>query len=135
ERGFEVTHSSNLNSEQRGNNLSVRLPDERDARGLDLGTQFGEVLDDAVMNQRELAVVSEMRVRVFIGGTPVGRPPSVADSRALGGQRAGFEELLQTRKLPRTLPHTEISCFIDHRNTGGVVSTVFKASQAAQQGI
>ena len=50
--------------------------------------QFGEVLDDAVVDEGELAVVAEVRVRVAVGRAAVGRPAGVADAGVAVGAAA-----------------------------------------------
>ena len=58
--------------------LGVGVAGELHPGGLQLAAQRREVLDDAVVHDRDLPGGVAMRVRVAVGGPPVGGPPGVA---------------------------------------------------------
>jgi len=63
--------------------LGVGLAQEQDAVFDQGGSQPVEVLDDAVVDQRKLAVLATaVRVRVLVGRAAVGGPAGVPDGRA-----------------------------------------------------
>src|SRR5690606_5045658 len=49
-------------------------------RGEQFVFEFGEVLDDAVVDEGKAAVVAEVRVGVLVGGSAVRGPAGVADA-------------------------------------------------------
>ena len=85
ERLAQVAGVPVLVAEQHGGDLGVGLALEREALGEQLVLQLGEVLDDAVVDEGELAVVAEVRVRVAVGRAAVRRPAGVADAGAAVG--------------------------------------------------
>jgi hypothetical protein len=66
--------------------LRVRLGDEAVALLLQLALQVQVVLDDAVVDDDNLAGAVPMRMGVLFGGTPVRRPTGVAYA-VFAGQR------------------------------------------------
>lgn len=58
--------------------FGVRITGEFDTGRLQLGAQYREVLDDPVMDHRDLAGGILMRVRVAIGGGAVRGPAGVS---------------------------------------------------------
>src|SRR5690606_17216416 len=66
-----------------GGDLGVGLGGEPDAVGLELAAQLPEVLDDAVVDERDASVGGDVGVGVAVGGHAVGRPAGVPD--AAGG--------------------------------------------------
>ena len=67
--------------------LGVSLASEGRALGQQFVLKLGEVLDDSVVDQCELRVAPQMRVRVHIGGATVSRPPSVPDTSCSVAER------------------------------------------------
>ena len=75
--------------------LGVGVAGELDAGGLQLVAQGGEVLDDAVVDDGDLAGGVAVRVRVAVGGTAVGRPAGVPQAGGAGqGPRRHLGERL-----------------------------------------
>ena len=70
-----------------GNNLGVGFAAEASALFLKLLAQFAEILDDAVMHDRE--PFGRVRVGVVLGGTAVGRPAGVPDAAGTGKRLTG----------------------------------------------
>ena len=94
----------------------------------------GEVLDDAVVDDGEPAVVAEVRVRVAVGRAAVRRPAGVADAgRAVAG--SGWPR--GRRSAPTACrPSCAVSSApsgVDHGDTGGVVAAVLETLQAAEE--
>src|SRR5690606_2551099 len=90
---------------QVGDDLGVRLGGEGRAVGLQLGPQRGEVLDDAIVDDRDPSVVGQVRVGVGVGGGAVGGPAGVPDGDLRLGQRAALELLEQPAELAGLLAH------------------------------
>ncbi len=67
-----------LLADQMGDDFGVGLGDEFGALGLQLAAQLDEILDDAVVHDREL--FGGVRMGVVLGRTAVGRPAGVADA-------------------------------------------------------
>ena len=74
--------------------LGVRVRCELVALRLQLGLELGEVLDDAVVHDEDLAVAVGVRVRVDVGGLAVRGPSRVSDAHLAGGH-VGFQLLDQ----------------------------------------
>ena len=75
--------------------LGVGVAGELDAGGLQLGAQRGEVLDDPVVDDGDLARGVAVRVGVAVGRPAVGGPPGVAHAGGAGQPR---------RSRPRRAP-------------------------------
>ena len=91
-----------------------------------------EILDDAVMDQGQHAVPSQMGVRVDVGGHAVGGPAGMADAgparqRRLG--QAGFELV----DPPRRLADGQFAAVVDDGHAGAVIAPILQTPQAAQQ--
>ena len=69
----------------------------------------GEVLDDPVVDQRELAVVAEVRMRVDVGRAAVGRPAGVADAGVAVGERSRRDRSTSMPSLPALLARPELA--------------------------
>ena len=98
--------------------------------GLELGAQRGEVLDDAVVDQRDPAVRPQVRVGVAVGRARRGWPSGCARCPVVdAGQRA------LGRAPSRGWPACRPSCrrqrppSCDQRDPGGVVAAVLQAAQ------
>ena len=114
------------------NDLGVRLGLEDHASGLEGITQIAMVLDDAVLNDRDRTVLTQVRMRIAFFGFAVGGPAGVADSTAARrtlGINAGF----QIDQLAPCLQAAELTRCIHRCNSGGVVAAVFQLSQAFKQ--
>ena len=111
--------------------LGVGLGGELDAGGLALGAQRREVLDDAVVDDRDRAVGGQVRVRVAVGRAAVRRPPGVADADGGRRQRLVGEDLLQVGQLAGLLRRAQLPVS-DDRDACGVVAPVLQPAQALQ---
>ncbi len=114
--------------EQVGDDLGVGLGVERDAALGELGAQLGEVLDDPVVDDGDLAVLADVRVRVGVGGAAVGGPARVADADGRLRQRVGAEQRLEVGELARLLARVEAPLG-HHGDARGVVAAVLEAPQ------
>ena len=80
---------------------SVSVSDANvDALGHEFQLELGEVFDDAVVDQGQLAAVGQVRVRVLVRGAAVRGPAGVADA----GQRLRQRVLLQLGERLLSLP-------------------------------
>ena len=64
--------------QEMGDHLGVGLTRHRDAEFI---AQFRVILDDAVVDHRDLLITADMWMGIAIGRAPVGGPSSVADAR------------------------------------------------------
>ena len=85
-----------LPGDQVHGDLGVGVAGELDAGGFQLGAQRGEVLDDAVVDDGDLAGGVAVRVGVAVGGAAVGGPAGVADA---GGAAECWRRRLGERRL------------------------------------
>ena len=120
-------------AEQDRGGLGVGLAAERVALRQQVGLDVGEVLDDAVVDDRELVVVGEVRVRVRVGRTAVGRPARVADSGRAVGERVRDQVVAQHLELAGALAHAQLAPAVDDGDTGGVVAPVLEPSEPCEK--
>jgi hypothetical protein len=92
-----------LGGHQVGDDLGVGLGGELDAGGLALGAQRGEVLDDAVVDDRHGRLRRDVRVGVAVGRAAVGGPAGVPDPDRGGREGLLGQLLLQVGELARLL--------------------------------
>ena len=95
----------------------------RDEEGLDLAV----VLDDAVVDQSELAVAAQMGMGVRLGDGPVRGPPGVPDSRRPAQAKLG--RLLRQPFHPARPPDHRQGAALGDGDPGGVISPVLEALQ------
>ncbi len=124
----EVVRDPQVLGQQMGGDLRVGLAEEGHATCLQLVAQFGEVLDDPVVDDRQPAVLAQMRVGVDVVGGTVRRPAGVSDSDGRAGQRGLSERLLQVRQLAGALARLHPGGCHD-RNPGRVVPPVLESAQ------
>ncbi len=101
--------------------------------GWQLGLELGVVLDDPVVDEGELAVIPEVRMRVPVVRRPVRRPAGVTDARAPIGNGGGLEIIEQHLQLAGALSGRHRAIRTDDRNAGGVVAAVLEALESAEQ--
>ena len=101
----------------------------RDELGLDLG----EVLDDPVVDDGELVVVGQVRVRVGVGRPAVRRPAGVADAGGAVRHRRRGEIVAQDAELAGPLAHPEVALAVDHGDARGVVAAVLQTREPGQE--
>ena len=118
--------------DEMGDDLGVRLGVESVARRRQLGAQLDEVLDDPVVDDRQLAAAVEVRVRVEVAGPPVGGPARVRETRS-GVGRAVAERRPQLGDLARALLDEEVALGRDERDAGGVVAAVLEAREPVEE--
>ena len=110
--------------------LGVGVAGELDARGLQLGTQCGEVLDDPVMDHRDLAGRIPMRVSVAVGGGTVSGPAGVPHA---GGSAEGFTRFrdrgFQVGQPARLALHQQPAAAVGQRNPRRVIAPVLEPPQ------
>ena len=120
-----------LAGDQVGDDLGVGVAGELDPVGLELGLQFGEVLDDAVVDDRDPAGRVGVRVRVAVVRRAVRRPAGVPDAdRAPGSGSAPAASSLSRFSIRPAFLATCSSPSADHRDPGRVVAAVFQPAQA-----
>jgi hypothetical protein len=84
--------------------------------GEELLLELVKVFDNAVVDERQAAVVSQLRVRILIVGATVGRPPRVPDSG--GAVRYGVlgQIVYEHLELARFFTRTQPTRFINYGN-------------------
>ena len=114
-----------LARDEMGDDLGVGLRRELVAVGDQRGAQLGEVLDDAVVDDGDVA--GEMRMRVGLVGNAVGGPAGVADAdRAF--ERLGGQPALQIDELALGAAAAE-PAVVDGGDAGGIVAAIFEPLQ------
>ena len=94
-----------------------------------LSLQGQVILDDAVMRDNDTSLAIAVRMRVFFGRTPVGRPTRMAETE-LPRDRLLCEQLFEIFQLARAAADLQLLVLNDS-DTGGVVTPVLEGSQAA----
>ena len=111
--------------------LGVGVAGELDAGGLQLVAQRREVLDDAVVDDGDLARRVAVRVRVAVGGTSVGGPAGVTEAGAAGQRRrVGLRErVLQVGQSAGPPSYCQLADAVDQRDARRVVTAVLHPPQ------
>lgn len=118
--------------DQVDDDLGVGLRDEDGALGLELHAQLGSVVDDAVVDDGDLVLGVEVRVRVDVARRAVGGPAGVGDAGGAG--EALGDAGLQLADATLGLDHLEGGGLrAVHDDARGVVPAVLKALQTLQQ--
>jgi hypothetical protein len=100
--------------------LAVGVAGELDPGGLELGAQGREVLDDAVVDDGDLARRVAMRVGVAVRRAAVGGPAGVAHARAAVQHAVGglIESRLQVGQPARPPTDGQSACAVEQRHAG-----------------
>ena len=115
-----------------GDGLRVRLGRERVAAGLEPVPELLEVLDDPVVDHRDVARAVLVRVGVEVVGAPVGRPSRVRKAER-GVGRPVRERRLQVGELAGPLLDEHLARLVHEGDPGGVVAAVLEAPQALDE--
>lgn len=121
-------------SQQRRSDLGVGLRHEVVALRRELGLELGEVLDDAVVDDGQLAAIDNVRVRVEIRWTTVGCPAGVADTQDGVLERACRDLLLESSDLTGLLAPPDFSIREDC-DTSRVIAAVFESTQSLENNV
>ena len=105
-----------------GDDLGVGFRPELGALVLQLLAQLAEVLDDAVVHDRE--AVGGVRMRVAFGRPAVGRPAGMPDADR-AGERLARELGFEIAQLALGAPARELAVF-ERGDAGGIVAAVFE---------
>ena len=111
--------------------LGVGLGDELVALPLQLLLQVEVVLDDAVVDDDDLAGAVAVRVGVLLGRPAVRRPARVADA-VVAGDRVGGDDVLEVRQLAGAAPQVDRAVAHD-RDAGRVVAAILELPQPVDQ--
>ncbi|CAB4559222.1 unannotated protein [freshwater metagenome] len=118
---------------QNRGDLGVGLTDELVALGNQLVLDLKEVLDNAVVNERQATIVSQMWMRIHIGRCTVRRPARMTNAGVARGKRVRCQVIDQRLKLAGLLGRDHFARLGEHGNAGRVVSAVFLALESAQE--
>jgi hypothetical protein len=133
QRRGEVGGLLELPGDEVRDDLGVGLRLELDPGGEQLRLEGDVVLDDAVVDERELA--DHVRVRVDVVRRAVRGPPRVADRGGRRAQRLRVEHLDEVRELARLLGARQRAVPARERDAGGVVAPVLEASQPLEHDV
>jgi len=125
--------AENIPQQHRGD-LGVRLGLEGVTLGYQLQLELGEVLDDAVVDQGQLAAVGQVRVRVLVRGAAVRSPAGVADTGERLRQRVLLQFGEEIDQLAGLLPGLD-GPLGDHRHPRRVITPVLQAAQSLKDNI
>ena len=100
-----------------------------DAFAPELPLEDGVVLDDAVMDHRDGAIVADVRMGVAIVGRPVRRPARVADAEAA---RRGLIARCLARSAMRPASCASADAPGQGRDAGAVVAAIFEPAEVLQ---
>src|SRR2546430_205221 len=114
-----------------GQCFGVGLRDEPMPRGLERDAQRVGVFHDAVVHQRHPGVAVAVRVRVALGGNPVGGPARVRDP-ARAEHRLALQMLGEPLHAPRELDDRHAGAVLD-RNAGGVVAAILQPAETVHE--
>ncbi len=119
-----------LFGDQMRDDFGVGLGGEFRALGFQLAAQLGEILDDAVVHDREL--FGGVRMRVVLGRPAVGRPAGVADAdgaRRAARARAAASRFLQLAFGAPARQHA----VLERGDARGIVAAIFEALERIDQ--
>ena len=113
-------------------NLGVGLAGEVVAEARELGAQRKIVLDDAVVDDGEPAVLRDVGVGVDVAGLSVGRPAGVGYAYAAADILACSQVLEVLHLAPGLVDH-ELRTVVDQRHSRAVISSVFQTLEPLYQ--
>ena len=117
--------------DQVSDDFGIGLGDEGVAVGDELLLERAGVLDDSVVDDGDVALAVDVRVRVALVRNAVRRPAGVADSH-VAGNRAGGERALQLGDLSRGFAGLD-SGAVHHGDAGRVVAAVLHPLQPLEE--
>src|SRR5207237_10796748 len=85
----------------------------------------------AVVSQRDLSALIEMRMRIFVGHFSVGGPTSVADAVLPRGRPLGHQ-FCKVRDSSSTFARLHLLPIYD-RDAGGIVTAIFEAAYTTER--
>ncbi len=112
-------------------NLGVSFSDEAMAFLLELALQIEIVLDDAVVDDDDLAGAVAVWMCVFFRRASVRRPACVPDA-VIAVERVDRERIFEARKLAGATPQLD-RAVANHGDAGRVVAAVLEAPQAVDE--
>ena len=115
-----------------GDRLGVRLRREDVAARLEAVAQVPEILDDPVVDHRDVAHAVLVRVGVEVVGPPVGRPAGVCEPDGRMG-RAIRDRGLEVGELARLLLDEQVALLIDEGDARRVVASVLETPETLDQ--
>ena len=116
-------------ADQMGDDLAIGFGGELGALALQLAPQLAEILDDAVVHDREL--VGGVRMRVVLGRPAVRRPAGVADADR-SRQRLARELQFQILEFALGTPSRQ-RAVLERGDAGGIVAAVFEALERVDE--
>jgi hypothetical protein len=118
-------------TDEHGEDLCVGLAGEGVAFFLEVGLEDGVVLDDAVVDEADAALVVAVRVGVFLGDAAVGGPAGVGESDG-ALQAAGLLEFV-FEVGDASDGAADVEAAVQDGDAGGVISPVLEAFEPFEQ--
>jgi len=114
-----------------GDDLGVGLGVEPMALAGEGLAQLPIVFDDAVVHNGQAGRTVDVRVRIGVGGAPMGRPAGMGNAH---GPPGGIfvEDRLEPGDLPHGFPHLQ-GASVDRRDAGRIVAPVLQASESGEE--
>src|ERR1700758_3968603 len=109
--------------------FGIGLGRELDTLVLKFAPQLGEILDDAVVHDRDF--FGGVRMGIVLGRTAMGRPAGMADADR-AGERLALQPGLEILELALGAPPRECAVF-QRRNARGIVAAIFEALERIDQ--
>src|SRR5208282_708587 len=116
--------------DQMRDQLGVSLGEELVPASDQFGAELDEVLDDAVVDDRDRA--GFVRMRVFLRRAAVCRPSRVSDSDVALQGRVG-QQMAQIFELALGATNFELAALDDRRDAGRIVAAIFEAAEPFEQ--
>ena len=114
-------------------NLGIGTAAENVAERLQMRLERRVVLDDPVVNDDDLAIAADMRVRVDVGGLTMRRPARVSDAQR-SDDRMPFQQPSQFLHSAGFLANRNLAA-VDHGDPRAVVAAIFEPPQTFQQNL
>ena len=117
-----------------GGHFAVSLRTQRNTGIDEFLAEFGKVLNNPVVDDRDFSVGRHVRVGIAISGTTVGGPAGVTDPGV--GHRRGlvFEFTLEDLNLAGPLASPQV-LIRDQRHSGRVVAPIFQPAQSSHHNV
>ena len=115
--------------DEMSDDLGIGLGREFGALAFQLAPQLGEILDDAVVHDRQL--FGRVRMRVVLGRPAVRRPTGMADADR-AGERLARQPRFQILQLSLRAPPRE-HAMLERRHARRIIAAIFEAPERIDQ--
>src|SRR5690606_12217991 len=109
-------------------NLGISLTDQLNTCCKYLISEGSIVINNAIVDYGEMAVISQMRMRIHVGGATVGRPAGVSNANRPSVDGLMLKIFRKNCELAGLLPHMKLTVSVNNRYPSRVISAVFKTA-------